>query len=480
MQGMKKLNINIIQASILLFMLVLINSLMTSEIQVVYAKGDDDAGFSTIYHVYLDDEYLGAVKDQSLVEQHIADRIEAKNRADDTYTYGNDQELLLIPERVFSENVNIDQVLDRLDQELVIDVQATTLKFGDKTLGHFASKKDAEKAIFKYKSLYVDKEDLENLSDSKVKDAEPEMGESIVLDVELSEEASFSKSIVPEDDLLSVKEAMKKLEKGTLEELTHEVKQGDSLYSIALEYDLTEDKLLEINEDLEVDDLLQIGQELNVTDYVPFVDVIVYEEELKKEKIKFEKKVEKSDKLYRGETKKKQKGRNGKTKVHLGIKKVNGKTVEEEVLDEEVLKEVQDEIIIEGTKVISSKGTGDFAWPAVDGIISSNYGPRWGSRHKGIDIARPSNRKILAADNGTVEAVSYNENGYGNYIIINHNNGYKTLYGHLSSTSVSVGQTVPQGTKIGVMGTTGRSTGIHLHFEVIKNGANIDPLDVLN
>ena len=65
-------------------------------------------------------------------------------------------------------------------------------------------------------------------------------------------------------------------------------------------------------------------------------------------------------------------------------------------------------------------------------------------------------------------------------IIIKHNNGYETLYAHLSSIDVSVGQTVPQGTKIGVMGSTGRSTGIHLHFEVFKNGTNIDPMSVLN
>ena len=64
-------------------------------------------------------------------------------------------------------------------------------------------------------------------------------------------------------------------------------------------------------------------------------------------------------------------------------------------------------------------------------------------------------------------------------IVINHNNGYETLYAHLSSIDVSVGQTVPQGTKIGVMGSTGRSTGIHLHFEVLKNGSNINPMSVL-
>ena len=125
-----------------------------------------------------------------------------------------------------------------------------------------------------------------------------------------------------------------------------------------------------------------------------------------------------------------------------------------------------------------SRGTGTFAWPAVGGYVSSKMGARWGRVHQGIDIARPSSRTILAADNGVVTKAGKHST-YGNRIVIKHNNGYETLYAHLSSIDVSVGQTVPQGTKIGVMGSTGRSTGIHLHFEVFKNGTNIDPMSVL-
>ena len=106
-------------------------------------------------------------------------------------------------------------------------------------------------------------------------------------------------------------------------------------------------------------------------------------------------------------------------------------------------------------------------------------GTRWGSMHRGIDIARPSSRSILAADNGVVVSAGWS-GAYGNRIEIDHNNGYKTLYAHLSSINVSVGQTVSRGSKIGVMGSTGRSTGVHLHFEVTKNGSLVNPLSVLN
>ncbi|MHA6251824.1 murein hydrolase activator EnvC family protein [Oceanobacillus sp. CAU 1775] len=131
------------------------------------------------------------------------------------------------------------------------------------------------------------------------------------------------------------------------------------------------------------------------------------------------------------------------------------------------------------SKSTSSNSGGYLAWPAVGGYISSYVGPRWGRSHNGIDIARPSNYNILAAESGVVTAVgSYA--GFGNRIEIQHSNGLKTLYAHLSSMQVQVGQQVSRGQVIGIMGSTGNSTGIHLHFEVRKNGALQNPMDYLN
>lgn len=121
-------------------------------------------------------------------------------------------------------------------------------------------------------------------------------------------------------------------------------------------------------------------------------------------------------------------------------------------------------------------------WPTVGGYISSTFGTRWGRLHKGIDIAR-TNRStkptIVAAESGTIEKAGNTGNGYGNMVIINHGNGLKTLYAHLSSFDVKVGQKVERGNKIGVMGSTGNSTGIHLHFEVHENGNPINPVPFL-
>jgi len=124
-----------------------------------------------------------------------------------------------------------------------------------------------------------------------------------------------------------------------------------------------------------------------------------------------------------------------------------------------------------GTVVAS----GRFVWPA-GGRITQNY--HW--YHKGIDIASKASPNIVAADSGTVIAAGWpNGWGYGNKVEIDHGNGYVTLYAHLSSIYVVVGQTVSRGNAIGRMGCTGRCSGTHLHFEVKRNGVYLNPFTVL-
>ncbi|MGB6838945.1 MAG: M23 family metallopeptidase [Microgenomates group bacterium] len=124
-----------------------------------------------------------------------------------------------------------------------------------------------------------------------------------------------------------------------------------------------------------------------------------------------------------------------------------------------------------GTVVAS----GTFVWP-VGGTITQRF--VW--YHKGIDIANKAAPNILAADSGKVVIAGWPDGyGYGSRVMIDHGNGYKTLYAHLSRVYVVPGQTVARGDAIGKMGSTGRSTGVHLHFEVIRNGVYLNPLSVL-
>ena len=118
--------------------------------------------------------------------------------------------------------------------------------------------------------------------------------------------------------------------------------------------------------------------------------------------------------------------------------------------------------------------SGSWVWPAA-GKITQGFA--W--YHKGIDIANKEGPAVMAADSGRVVAVNPGRFGYGNHIIIDHGNGFQTLYAHLSSFRVEAGQNIAKGAVIGIMGSTGRSTGMHLHFEIRQNGVALSPLGFL-
>ena len=116
-----------------------------------------------------------------------------------------------------------------------------------------------------------------------------------------------------------------------------------------------------------------------------------------------------------------------------------------------------------------------FCMPTTSRVITSNFGSRWGRQHKGIDVKVYIGDTIRAAFSGKVRIVRYEGGGYGKYIVIRHNNGLETIYGHLSKQLVSENQEVRVGEPIGLGGNTGRSTGSHLHFETRLCGVALNP-----
>ncbi len=153
---------------------------------------------------------------------------------------------------------------------------------------------------------------------------------------------------------------------------------------------------------------------------------------------------------------------------------------EEDRLSEEIKKAVNE---LAKSQASATYVGGSFMWPlpAANNVVTCKYGMRTHpitgvyKLHTGVDLRASSGTKIYAANSGTVTTAAYST-AYGYYVVINHGGGVATLYAHMSKMAVSKGQKVSQGAVIGYVGSTGYSTGPHLHFEIIKNGNYVDPI----
>ena len=266
----------------------------------------------------------------------------------------------------------------------------------------------------------------------------------------------------------------------------YEVQKGDTFMQIALDNGMTVSEMSELNPDVDIN-VIYIGQLLNVKEEIPFlsvktVDNVTYTEEIACPVVEVE-----DDSMYQGESRVIDAGVPGEQIVNADIAYLNGVEQERTVLSTQVTREATNKVIAVGTKVRPSwLPNGYFIWP-VYGNITSYFGYRsiFGSYsyHGGIDIATSYGTSIAAADGGTV-AFAGRATGsmwsYGNLVIIDHGNGKQTYYGHCSSVLVSAGDKVYQGQPIARVGSTGRSTGNHCHFEVKINGTSVNPLSYLS
>lgn len=208
----------------------------------------------------------------------------------------------------------------------------------------------------------------------------------------------------------------------------------------------------------------------------PIIKVeIVYKGSFKEE-IKPTTKFISSSELFVGDNKVSKKGESGQKEVVKQITINNAKVVSEKVISEKILVTPKDKVVLKGTKKPVATNTALFAMPS-RGAITSNFGSRWGGEgHHGIDIAGNTGDPIAAAGSGIVNKVGW-DSVYGKHIKIDHGNGVETLYGHCSELDVKVGDQIKKGDIIGKIGSTGRSTGSHLHFEVRINGITQNPVN---
>jgi len=437
---------------------------------------ENESDIMTVQHVYVNDDFVGSLTDETGLMTSLEDKVEDTKAVYPDAIINVDSQVTFIPEHMFKEPVN-SLVMDKVIEDLTVKADAYEIIIDGKAVAYVPTKADAEDVIKSMLLQYVTEQELDQYELDKKED-EQEKPESRVTDILLSKSLESKAVLVDPAKLIDVEEAAALINEGTFVDAAYETKDKEKLADIAAITGIEMSRLLELNPDINEDTKLDSGTELQIEVPVSYLDIRVEREVFKNKNIDFETKIIKDERLYKGEKKTDEKGQPGIQTITYQTIEMNGQSIEETVMDEQIASEPVTQVERQGTKEMPSRGTGTFSWPADGGYISSKQGQRWGKLHKGIDIARPTTRTITAADNGVVDFAG-SGSGYGNMVIIDHKNGYKTTYAHLDSLAVKTGQVIPKGTKIGVMGSTGHSTGVHLHFEIHKNGALANPLNYI-
>ena len=259
------------------------------------------------------------------------------------------------------------------------------------------------------------------------------------------------------------------------------VVSGDTYGGIAHAHNMTLSELLALNPEASVDSLMP-GDELVVKKAIPFLSVQTTEAITYTEAIECPVEEVEDDTMYEGTSKVLVQGTEGESLVTANVVYVDGEERSRAVVSQETLREPTVTTMAVGTKERPrTMPTGTYVWP-VYGRINSYFGYRsiFGGRsyHSGLDIDGYTGETIVASDGGKVTFSGW-KSGYGYVIIISHGSGVQTYYAHCSKLLVSAGTEVYQGQAIALVGSTGRSTGPHCHFEIRINGTAVNPLSYL-
>lgn len=302
-----------------------------------------------------------------------------------------------------------------------------------------------------------------------------------LISMNFAEEVEIVEAYLNTTQLTPLEQAVEEVIKEQAVNSIYEVEPGDTLSEIAIKVNIPMDQIVAMNDALEdVNSTLQIGQELIITIPEPELSVDrqeeLYYEEIYDEEIIYVP----NDNWFTNQTKTLQEPSAGYRKVVAVISYRDNTEISREILKEEVVMEAVAKVVERGTKIPPT-----YIKPVSGGRLTSNFGrrkaPTMGasSYHKGVDWSVPTGTAVVASCGGTVARAGWGS-GYGYVVYINHADGRQTRYGHLSKVLVSVGDKVSQGQKIALSGNTGVSSGPHLHFEMLINGKQVNPLSYLD
>lgn len=442
------------------------------------------------YNVYMNGTALGSVSNPGEVEQLLKQEAEEVQQAHPDITMVIDSgDITYTPESAYKAIPETDATLVKLESMLTSHAAGVEVEVNGKVIGIVKDQATADAILTRVQSKYAPQlaakkksnevttlsfnstssSNKSSSSDTAVKDG------VVIKDVAFVEKVKTDDISTEPDQIMNADEVYKKLVQGSAQPTKYTVQVGDCIGCIAQKFDISPQVIYDNNRWIE-EDKLTAGDVLDLTVLQPELTVKTVEDLTETVAIEAPIEVKKNDSMRVGESKVINKGKNGSKRVTYRMVKQNGYVVTEELINTEVITKAVASVVMKGTKVVLGEGSGTFAVPVANWSLSSKFGKRWGRTHKGIDIT--GNKTIMAADDGVIEFAG-TKSGYGKTIIIDHKNGYKTVYGHMSSISANVGDIVEKGDKIGVMGSTGRSTGVHLHFEIHKDGVIENPLKYL-
>ena len=436
-----------------------------------------------LYQIYLDDQILGVIEDKdqlidyidkegnSIKEKYGVNSVEAPNglniREISTFNGKTDK-----VENVYNKIKNL-KPFTIVGYQFNIKKESKTKEGKTKVENNFVYVVDEnifEGSVKNAIEAFVGEENykkyLEN-SQTEIEDVGSIYNSIYVDNVITSKKASIpvNEKIFTEEDELSKYILFSKNDKKS----DYVVKAGDTISKVAEKNKISTQEFLVSNPEFNsVDNILYPGQVVSVAYADPFIDVIANVTDISDFTSYYTVEERTSDTMVSGSEEVIQNGENGIDRVEQNIIYKNGFIQSSERKNKTVIKSPVNKIVVLGTKFISGVGTGYWTWPTTSTHISSPFGWRGGGFHTAVDITNYYYAPIYAANNGVVTMATYGYGTYGIFIAINHNNGFGTGYAHLAAIApgVKVGVPVERGQVIGYMGSTGLSSGVHLHFEV--------------
>ncbi|MGN1268701.1 MAG: LysM peptidoglycan-binding domain-containing M23 family metallopeptidase [Candidatus Aphodocola sp.] len=451
-----------------------------------------------VYKVYLDGKEIGNVKDKNELEEYInEEQKELKEKYNVNKVY--------VPEGVdiqkcitYKKDVKTAKQINNIIKEkkpFTVEGYKVTIKTNsseeEDIIINVLDKDMFDKAIKSVVEAFVSKEDVKNYEN----DTQPEIKETgtLIEDIYIDQNINIKHGYISTDEEIFTDEKTltKYLLFGSLkEDQYYTVEEGDTIESIAYKNKLATEEFLIVNPEFtSSNNILSVGQQVKVGLINPIVDVVVETHNVIDQASQYKTVTQEDASMDYGKEVVVSEGQDGMDRLTTKIKTVNGETTNVVIVSSETLTPSVDKVVKVGTKIYAGGGTapimsGSWAWPTISQYyISSYFGYRWGKVHEAIDIAGSGEGSPIYAAGSGVVVTSQNKGSLGNHVTIDHGNGYYTLYAHLHSRNVTVGQTVQRGQQIGTMGHTGFATGTHLHFGLYRNGMPYrdgTPLDPLS